>query len=404
MALIKMALAAFRGGKRSIPLTAVCITAASTLISFIFYLSVQLYKFGLFDSNGIDLLIIQTFFITFFIASAVIFAGCAVICSALSVCYNRIIRLLGVFSSCGADGKQITAVLCLEAAIYALISAPAGTVCGTYAAHVMSKFIFPASNGNYIYAFSGGTAVFSFAVAFAAVVISSFVPAVKLSRISVLSALKYQTKINVSLRQSLVSRVLSKLFGYKGKLAGQLYTNEKGKNRTLIFGAVFAESLFMFLYSWLIYDSKKNSLNGGRAMPPHQSEALPYLIGFCVLVLLLCVIAAACSSAAAADAHKSDYTVIRSLGASLSDLTALSLLSSLYLFIYLNLFTVLFTVLANAAMYLIFSFEAMLPLVYPFEVLGIYIVINAAVCVLFALYTVVSIRIVPIISGLKREY
>ena len=128
MAVVKMALAAFRAGKRSIPFTAFCITVSSVLISFILYLSVQIYKYGIFDSQGIDFLIYQTIFLLFFISSAVIIAGCAMICSALSVCYNRIMHLLGVFSSCGADRRQKTAVLCCEAAIYALISTPLGAV------------------------------------------------------------------------------------------------------------------------------------------------------------------------------------------------------------------------------------------------------------------------------------
>lgn len=404
MALIKMAFAAFRTGKRSIPLTAVCITAASTLISFIVYLSVDYYKYGIFTSAGIDVYIIQTLFLTLFIGSAVIFAGCAMICSALSVCYKRMIRVLGVFSSCGADNGHKTAVLCFEAAIYALISTPLGTACGTYTAHTMVKFVYRFAHGGYTYVFSPDAAVFSFSVSFAAVVLSSLVPAVRLSRISILSALKYQTKINISLRESLVSRVLSKLFGYKGKLSGQLYTNEKSKNRTLVFGVVFVEALFMFLYSWLVYEYKKTTLNGGRADPPYKSEALPYLIGFCLAVLALCIMAAACASAAAADVHKSDYAVLRSLGASLSDLTELSLLSSLYLFSYLNIFTVVSTVAANMAMHFIFSFEVMLPYVYPFEVLGFYVIINAAVCVLFALYSTFTVRKTPIIGGLKREY
>ena len=403
MAVLKMSLAAFRAGKRSIPFTAFCITLSSVLISYIFYLSVQIYKFGIFDAQGIDILIYQTVFFVFFVSSAVIFAGCAMICSALSVCYNRIIRTLGVFSSCGADGRQKTAVLCCEAAIYALISTPLGAVCGTYAAHVFSETVFPLSKG-YTYDFSVGAAVFSLIVSFAAVVISSLVPAAKLSRMTVVSALKYQTKINIALHESLVSRLLSKLFGYKGKLAGQIYTNEKGKNRTLLFGTVFAESLFTFLYSWFVYDRQGELQRGRQASVPYQYSAFPYVAGFCALILLLCVIASLCSSAASIDAHKSDYAALRSLGASLSDLTALSVISSLYLFIYLSVFSVLFTVLANAAMHLIFSFETMLPYVYPFEALGSCIVVNAAVCALSSLYMIMSIRKAPIIRGLKQDY
>ena len=404
MAVMKMALAAFRGGKRSIPFTAFCITLSSVLISFIFYLSVQIYKYGIFDAKGDEVLLYQTIILVFFILFAVIFAGCAMICSALSVCYNRIIRLLGVFSSCGADRKQKTAVLCLEAAIYALISTPLGTVCGTYAAHVFSKAVFPLSRG-YTYGFSAGAAVFSFIVSFAAVVLSSLVPAAKLSRISVLSALKYQTKINVALHESLVSRFLSKLFGYKARLAGQIYTNEKGKNRTLLLGTVFAQSLFVFLYSWFVYD-RQGELQRGRqdAMPPYQYSAFPYVAGFCGVILILCVIASLCASAASSDAHKSDYAALRSLGASLSDLTALSVISSLYLFLYMSVFTVLFTLLADMAMHLRFSFETMLPFVYPFEALLGCIAVNAVVCILSALYMVMSIRKTKIISGLKMEY
>ena len=162
MAVVKMALAAFRSGKRSIPFTAFCITVSSVLISFIFYLSVQIYKYGIFDSQGIDFLIYQTIFLVFFISSAVIIAG---------------------------------------------------------------------------------TAVFSFIISFAAVVISSLISAAKLSRMTVISVLKYQKKINIALRESLVSRFLSKLFGYKCKLSGQLYTNERGKNLTLLFGTVFAHKI-----------------------------------------------------------------------------------------------------------------------------------------------------------------
>lgn len=403
MVFIKMAIAAFRGGKRSIPFTAFCITLSSSLISFIFYLSVQIYKYSIFDAKGDEVLLYQTIFFVFFISSAVIFAGCAMICSALSVCYNRIIHLLGVLSSCGADGGQKTAVLCLEAAIYALISTPLGTVCGAYAAHVFSKAVFPLSKG-YTYNFSVGAVVFSFTAGFAAVVLSSLVPASRMSNMSVLSAMKYQTKINVSLRQSLASRFLSKLFGYKGKLAGQLYTNEKSKNRTLLFGTVFSESLFVFLYSWFVYDRQKELQSGRQATIPYQYSAFPYVAGFCALILILCVIASLCASAASSDAHKSDYAALRSLGASLPDLTALSVISSLYLFIYLSVFSVLFTVLANAAMHLIFSFETMLPFVYPFEALGGCIAVNAVVCILSSLYTTASIRKTQIINGLKREY
>ena len=403
MAVVKMALAAFRFGKRSIPFTAFCITVSSVLISFIFYLSVQIYKYGIFDSQGIDFLIYQTIFLVFFISSAVIIAGCAMIYSALSVCYNRKIHLLGVFSSCGADRRQKTAVLCCEAAIYALISTPLGTLCGTYAAHVFLGTVFSMSKG-YTYNFSAGAAVFSLIVSFAAVVISSLIPAAKLSRMTVMSVLKYQTKINIALRESLVSRFISKLFGYKGKLSGQLYTNEKGKNLTLLFGTVFAHSLFVFLYSWFVYDRQGELQRGRQAVMPYQYSAFPYVAGFCALILILCVIASLCASAASFDTHKSDYAALRSLGASLSDLTALSVISSLYLFIYLSVFTVLFTLLSNMAMYMIFSFETMLPFAYPFEALGVCIAVNAAVCALSSFYMILSIRKTTIIYEMKMDY
>ena len=401
MAILKMSFAAFRAGKRSIPSVAMCVAAATSLISFIFCVAMQFYKFGIFDANGNQTNIIQTYVFTFLLSSSVIAAGCAIICTALSVCYNRSIHLLGVFSSCGADGGQKTAVLCFEAAIYAIISAPVGTVFGAYASDMFCKFVFPALDRRYVYVFSYTTAVISFFVAVAAVVISSLIPAAKLSRENVISALKYQTKINISLRESLASRVLSRFFGYKGKLAGQLYTNEKSKNRTLIFGAVFSEFLFVFLYSALVYDGQKGQADG---KAPYQTPAFPYIAAVCAFVFVLCAVSALCASAASSYEHKSDYATLRSVGASLSDLSALSNLSSLYLFINLTLWTVAASVLSDLAMYIIYSFGAFVMFAFPFEALFMCFAANAALCTLSSVYSTVTVRKTPVVSGLKREF
>ncbi|MBQ7699072.1 MAG: hypothetical protein IJT49_01870 [Clostridia bacterium] len=401
MAILKMSFAAFRAGKRSIPSVALCVAAATALISFIFCVAVEFYKFGVFDANGDKTELIQTFTFTFLLSSAVIAAGCAIICAALSVCYNRNIHLLGVFSSCGADGGQKTAVLCFEAAIYAFLSAPLGTVFGAFSSDKFCKFVFPALNKGYVYAFSYTTAVVSFFVAVAAVVISSLIPAAKFSRENVIPALKDGTKINISLRKSLASRVLPRLFGYKGKLSGQLYTNEKSKNNTLIFGAVFSEFLFVFLYSSLVYDAQKGQ-TGGKA--PYQTPAFPYIAAVCAFVFVLCAVSALCASAASSYEHKSDYATLRSVGASLYDLSALSALSSLYLFINLTVWTLAATVLSDLAMYIIYSFGAFVMFAFPFEALLICAAANAALCVLSFVYTTVTIRKTPVLSGLKREF
>ena len=401
MAILKTSLAAFRAGKRSIPLVALCVAAATSLISFIFCVAIQFYNFGVFDANGDKTKLIQTIGFTFLLSSAVIVAGCAMICAALSVCYNRSIHLLGVFSSCGADGGQKTAVLCFEAAVYALIAAPFGTVIGSYASDTFCKFVFPALNRAYVYKFSYPTAFISFFVAVAAVVISSLIPAAKLSRMNVISALKYQAKINVSLRESLASRILSRFFGYKGRLAGQLYTNEKSKNRTLTFGAVFSEFLFVFLYSALVYDGQKGQTDG---KAPYQMPAFPYVAAVCAFVFILCAVSALCASAASSYEHKSDYATLRSVGASLSDLSALSTLSSLYLFINLTLWTVAASLLSDIAMYVIYSFGAFVMFAFPFEALLICVAANAVLCTLSSVYTTMTVRKTPVVSGLKREF
>ncbi len=401
MAILKMSFAAFRAGKRSIPLVALCVAAATALISFIFCAAMQFNKFGIFDANGDKTKLIQTFVFTFLLSSAVIAAGCAMICSALSVCYSRSIHLLGVLSSCGADGGQKTAVLCLEASVYALISAPVGTVLGAFASDTFCKFVLPELNRAYVYDFSYPTAFVSFFVAVAAVVISSLIPAAKFSRMNVITALKYQIKINVSLRESLASRVLSRLFGYKGKLAGQLYTNEKSKNRTIIFGAVFSESLFVFLYSSLVYNSQESGL---QREIPYQLPPFPYIAAVCAFVFILCAVSALCASAAAAYEHKSDYAILRSVGASLSDLSELSTLSSLYLFINLTVWTVAASLLSDLAMYIIYSFGAFVMFAFPFEALLICIAANFILCALSSVYSTVTVRKTPVVSGLKREF
>jgi hypothetical protein len=85
-------------------------------------------------------------------------------------------------------------------------------------------------------------------------------------------------------------------------------------------------------------------------------------------------------------------------------LSALSNLSSLYLFINLTLWTVAASVLSDLAMYIIYSFGAFVMFAFPFEALFMCFAANAALCTLSSVYSTVTVRKTPVVSGLKREF
>lgn len=191
---------------------------------------------------------------TLLVTVAACFSLVLIIHNAFAVTMNARIHQFGILSSIGATPRQIRACLLQEA--FALCGIP--TAAGSLAGILLAMGIVEGTNrmlsdveGRLALPFGYHPLIFLFSLLAAVMTIwiSAWIPAVKLSRIPPLAAIRNTGELQLEKKKS--SRLLSLLFGIEGELAGNALKAQKKALRTANLSLVLSFLSFSFMMCFL---------------------------------------------------------------------------------------------------------------------------------------------------------
>ncbi len=288
-----------------------------------------------FSKNPEDCSIVKNLCNVFVISA--IFMSSFTICTVFSVSTQVRIKEIGFLASVGMESWQKALMIAAEAIIYALPGVFIGTVLG-YALTT----VFYSSISSVILSAAGvnlGQAVISFSSVFSsifwglcAVGISSFLPIIKMRRITILETIKTSNEINISLKESLLSKITGKLFGKIGSLAGQNYDNNKGRYRAISLalsgGAIFFISVHsFFLYPFWYYLDTYGRLDGVEDYWFAASVFAALFMAYFVFVFLFCSMGSVHQNI---EQRKGEFAIYKSMGMQNSELQKMVSIECLY--------------------------------------------------------------------------
>ena len=158
-----------------------------------------------------------------------------IIHNSFAVSMNARVHQFGIFSSIGATPGQIRTCLLQEAAMLCVIPVLLGSFVGialTFGAIQAVNILADGMSGRHEAVFSYHPLVFAVTIltSFLTVLISAWLPARKLSRMTPLEAIKNMGEWQLKKRKK--SRILALLFGTEGELAGNALKAQKNSLRT----------------------------------------------------------------------------------------------------------------------------------------------------------------------------
>ena len=179
-----------------------------------------------------------------------------------------------------------------------------------------------------------------------------------------------------------------KLFGYTGRLAGQLYENDRKKYRAVTAAAAFGEGFLFFFRSFPEYERQT-----GGSPPSADTLRIIYLITLPVIVFA--VGAALPSDLAALGMKKRSYAMLASVGAPRSRIYRIAVVESAYFAFNLTVFSTISAVIGSYAMLICERLSApgsFRVFTLPLRAVPVCIAVNASVVLLFLICESVNVK------------
>ena len=324
------------------------------------------------------------------------------------ITFSGRIKLMGLLTSLGADGKQKTAVLFAETLLYAVFGGALGTAGGILAVRglyfaLAEKYELTEMLGSRFFVNRG-------LIALGAVigVLSVFAAAVKpvrrLAKISTVEAMKGQEQINVSLKQGFFAGVAEKLFGFYGKLAGEIYDNHKSKYRTISLALSGGTIFYITSFCLTVYYPLKKYPNTFDYAPTRNiTTAFMALVALFVALFLLSSLGSASINF---ERRKSEFAMFKSLGMTTGGLCKLVLIESAFLAYYAAFYGLVGSLIGDFVALVIHgspSSHNPAPFGFPILLYLFFLALDIVICVLFSLYNVLRLQRLNIVKEIRRE-
>lgn len=340
---------------------------------------------------------------------ATVFFGCLMIYAVFSVSFDGRMKIIGLLTSIGMSDAQKCVMIFIETLIYGICGSMLGIILGLSGAKLFYE------NGANIISSWIGTDVKLFIITPACVILSavlgilstltaSLVPMLKIRRISIMDSIHERTKINISLKQGLFSRITEKLFGRLGKLAGQNYDNHKGKYRAISLSLSGGTIFFFAIYCFFMYPIRFDIEHG---YPKNDGlyALFSMSIVLAILFILIFLICASGSAAINIDRRKNEFAMLKSIGMQNSELCRMMCIESIFLVYYSAIYGLIGSLFAD---WLICNFfritdEPNLKFWYPVLVFCLFVLLDIIVGLLFAVYSVVRVKKINIVQTIKNK-
>ncbi len=181
----------------------------------------------------------------------IVIGSVALIYNAFAISVAERSRYLGMLASVGATRRQKRNSVFFEGAVIGLISIPIGIASGYLGLGITYIFINPLIKG--ALGVAGGfqlevyptSLVASLVISALTILISTYIPARKASRITAIDAIRQSTEVKIKKRQVKTSRLTRALFGIEGDLGLKNLKRNRGRYKATIFSLVISMMLFL---------------------------------------------------------------------------------------------------------------------------------------------------------------
>jgi len=188
------------------------------------------------------------------IIGIVLIATIAVIYNSFQISVVERIKQFGLLRAVGTTPRQIRKIVLREATILAVISIPLGLICSIIAINGIDlafKLIGADSVMPMKISISPMILCISSAVGLLAIYLSALVPAYFAGRISPLNAISGRTAITKEKIKRGRNRVVQKIFGFEGAMAGRNIKRNRKRYRITVFSIVISVVLFVTFKSFM---------------------------------------------------------------------------------------------------------------------------------------------------------
>lgn len=194
------------------------------------------------------------------ITITVIIAGSvALIYNAFAISLSERSKYLGMLASVGATKKQKRYSVLFEGLVLGLISIPVGILSGLAGIGITFRLIAPTINRSILANIAGTGAddigiklviswnaiLLAVLCAVITILVSTWIPARKASKISPIDAIRANKEIKLTSRKIKTSKLVTKIFGFEAELGLKNLKRNKGRYRATVFSLVVSVVVFL---------------------------------------------------------------------------------------------------------------------------------------------------------------
>ncbi|MGE8205924.1 ABC transporter permease [Heyndrickxia sp. NPDC080065] len=225
------------------------------------------YNSGLLRYDGVikdDNLRTMLFSLSAIIMAVIIVGSVSLIYNSFAISVSERSRHLGMLSSVGATKKQKRNSVFFEGIIIGIISIPIGIICGLAGIYITFKFINSIIHGALdstedLKIMVTPLSIFiTCAISLLTIFISTYLPALKASRISAMDAIRQTNDVKLTSKAVKTSKFVRKVFGIEAEFGLKNLKRNKRRYRATIFSLVI--SIVLFLAVSYFTSSLKKSL------------------------------------------------------------------------------------------------------------------------------------------------
>ncbi len=196
----------------------------------------------------------------------ILLGSISLIYNAFSISVSDRTRQFGILSSVGATRRQLRSSVLYEALLLGGIGVPLGIACGLLGIWItilcIGKYVTQAIAG--LTTIDGGfpiltmhvswqSMLISWLIGMGTVLVSAWIPAYRATRVSAVEAIRGSRDIRAGKGKLHGSRLICRIFGLEGLLAGKYFKRDRKKYRATILSLFMSIVLFISSASFIIY-------------------------------------------------------------------------------------------------------------------------------------------------------
>jgi putative ABC transport system permease protein len=229
--------------------------------------------YGISDKSNTNIQLIMVLLMAIIMTLLVMGAFILIIYNAFSLSANSRIKELSILKSLGATPRQIRYSVLYEGLLLWIIQLPIGIMIGYLFSHIVSsrinEILSVTENYSNIYvSFSWIVVVFSITISLITVLVSAYIPARKVSKVSAIAGIR-QNSTKVKLKKQKFHLIIKKIFGIEGELANAQFSANKRTLRTAILSLSMC---FILVSGYINIISIYNLANSTNEIPSHDMK------------------------------------------------------------------------------------------------------------------------------------